>query len=241
MAKTRVLLAESTEFGLELLKDFFRQTEAQIFTAQECGPLLKQAVKVRPDLIVIDQQLPGGDALQCCRTLKQDPELGGTPLILLTSATGPEELQACQQTGCDEVIGKPLDRKRFLEVCRVFLDRVDRREPRILCRSTVVCRRAGESFYGTIEDLSPHGMFVGSDHPIKINDELQLKFILPWHEGSVVTTESRVTWLNGKRSIRKSKLPQGFGVEFISLSEESLDAICDYMEYCLLRRHPLED
>lgn len=239
MAKARVLLADGSEFGLELLKDFFRQTEAQIFTVQEGGALLKQAARVRPDLIVIEQNLPG-DGLHCCRTLKQDSELGGTPVVLLAASPALEELQRCQAAGCDEVVAKPVDRRLFLGVCRGFLERIDRREPRILCRSTVVCRRGDESFYGTIEDLSPHGMFVGSEHPVRNHDTLQLKFILPWHEGTVIATDARVTWLNGKRSLRKSKLPQGFGVEFVDLDEAALDAVCDYMEYCLLRRRPLE-
>lgn len=240
MANVRVLLAESSEFVVELLKDFLRESAVDIFVAHDGDEVLHLAAKLKPALIVLEKHLPVRDGLACCRTLKQDPTLGDTPILLLIDAATPAEVKRCKSAGCDEVLPKPLDRRAFLGVCRDFLARVDRREPRLLCRATVVCRNGADAFYGSIEDVSPRGMFIGSEEKVKAGDEFQLKFVLPWDEGKTIETAARVTWCNGTRSPRKSKMPRGFGVEFVDLDEATQDAICDYLGYILLRRRPLE-
>jgi Tfp pilus assembly protein PilZ len=93
-----------------------------------------------------------------------------------------------------------------------------------------------ETFYGTIEDISPHGMFVGGEREIRIGTELMLKFLLPWQELHLVETRAKVTWSNGIRPRRKSYLPPGFGVEFVNLEPKTLDALNDFITYSLLRQ-----
>jgi hypothetical protein len=151
------------------------------------------------------------------------------------------EHASCLAAGCDAVLYKPLDRKAFLEMGRAFLGRIERREPRILCRATIACRFGQETFFGTIEDISPHGMFVGSNQPVQNGEAVKIKFLLPWQEGRLIETEARVTWVQGARGLRKNKLPQGFGIAFLGLAVAEIEAIRDFIEHSLLRHHHLEE
>jgi Tfp pilus assembly protein PilZ len=134
------------------------------------------------------------------------------------------------------ILGKPLNRRVFLETGRGLLERIDRRQPRVMCRATVVYQLDGKSCYGTIEDISPQGMFVGCEQAVKIGSEVQMKFMLPWQELQLIETAARITWTNGVRPRRKSPLPPGFGVEFVDLCPTVVDAMSDFITYTLLRQ-----
>jgi hypothetical protein len=61
------------------------------------------------------------------------------------------------------VVAKPLDRRDFLETGLSFMHRTPRNGDRIPCRATVACFLGDAGFYGTIENISAKGMYVGSD------------------------------------------------------------------------------
>lgn len=234
MAKKKVLLVSGSEICLELLKDYLRDSEVQIFTAADRTVARKLALKVRPEMTVIDQELADGPGLELLREFCADPLLAELAIILLSGNDINFDGMNCVNTPI--VLGKPLNRRVFLELGRSLLEKIDRRQPRVLCRATVICQVNDETFYGTIEDISPHGMFVGGEREIRIGTELMLKFLLPWQELHLVETRAKVTWSNGLRPRRKSYLPAGFGVEFVGLEPRTLDALNDFITYSLLRQ-----
>jgi CheY-like chemotaxis protein len=237
MMKAKVLLADSSEFCLELLKNFLKHSKVQLFTASDGAGALRQARTLRPDLVVLDRELPALGGLACCRAIKAEQNLAKVPVLLLLSAAQQKEREACLAAGCDAVVAKPLDRKTFLETGRIFLERIERREPRILCRATVACRFGQETCFGTIEDIGPQGMFIGSNRQVQIGETLTIKFLLPWQEGRLLETEACITWVHGSRGLRKSKLPQGFGIVFLGLSATDAEGIRTFIEHSLLRNH----
>lgn len=234
MAKKKVLLVSGSEICLELLKDYLRDSEVQVFTAGDRATARKLALKIRPEMTVIDQDLADGPGLDLLREFCADPQLAELAVIMLAGNDIDVAGMNCVNTLI--VIGKPLNRRVFLELGRTLLEKIDRRQPRVLCRATVICQLNDETFYGTIEDISPHGMFVGGEREIRIGTELMLKFLLPWQELHLVETRAKVTWSNGLRPRRKSYLPAGFGVEFVNLEPRTLDALNDFITYSLLRQ-----
>lgn len=234
MAKKKVLLVSGSEICLELLKDYLRDSEVQVFTAGDRATARKLALKIRPEMTVIDQDLADGPGLDLLREFCADPQLAELAVIMLAGNDIDVAGMNCIHTPI--VIGKPLNRRVFLELGRTLLEKIDRRQPRVLCRATVICQLNDETFYGTIEDISPHGMFVGGEREIRIGTELMLKFLLPWQELHLVETRAKVTWSNGLRPRRKSYLPAGFGVEFVNLEPRTLDALNDFITYSLLRQ-----
>jgi len=234
MAKKKVLLVSASEICLELLKDYLRDSEVQIFTASDRANACKLALKLRPEMTVIDQDLADGPGLELLQELCTNPLLADLAIIMLNNNDLSFDGMSCANTPI--VIGKPLNRRVFLELGRSLLEKIDRRQPRVLCRATVICQAGGETFYGTIEDISPHGMFIGGERKVRIGTELLLKFLLPWQELHLVETQAKITWSNGLRPRRKSHLPAGFGVEFVGLDPKTLDALNDFITYSLLRQ-----
>lgn len=234
MAKKKVLLVSASDVCLELLKDYLRDSEVQIFTAVDRTAACRLALKVKPEMTVIDQDLADGPGLELLRDFCANPLLSELALIILTNNDVPLAGLNCANTPI--IIGKPLNRRVFLEMGRSLLEKIDRRQPRVLCRATVICQGNGETFYGTIEDISPHGMYVGGEREVRVGTELSLKFLLPWQELHLVETRAKVTWSNGLRPRRKSNLPTGFGVEFVGLEPKTLDALNDFITYSLLRQ-----
>jgi len=240
MAKPRVLIVDGSQFGVELIRDYLKQSPLQIFTANDSDEALSLASRVQPNLVVVDEFLPGIGGISLCRALKKDLDLGPVSVILL-AAPGEKSAEGLEADFCDAVLPKPVKRRDFLERARLFLDRIDRREPRILCRATVACCVGGETFYGTIEDISPHGMFVGTIRPMQKGEFLVMKFLLPWQEAHLMETEARVAWANAVHTHRKTVRPQGFGVEFVNPPQEVVDGINGFLQHSILRQVQIEE
>lgn len=67
------------------------------------------ALKLRPDLIVLDLMLPGVDGVEVCRQLRKDPRTTTTSIIMLTARTLPSDRIAGLQAGADDYVDKPFD------------------------------------------------------------------------------------------------------------------------------------
>jgi CheY-like chemotaxis protein len=240
MPQARVLLADSSGFCLDVEKWFLKASAVTIFTAGDGVQALELARKVRPNLVYLEYSLPSMDGVACCRAIKADPKLASTPVVLVIGASGRDAAE-CREAGCDAVLVKPLERRQFLETGRAFLNRVDRRELRIPCRLTVACRMPGKIFYGTIEDVSINGIFVGSTQEVEAGETLDMKFLLPGDGNTLVETAARVTWVNGGKRRRKRYLPVGFGVSFLEMETGATERVQEFIERSLLRQHPPEE
>jgi len=241
MASSRVLIAGPSEFSVEVIKNFLKHSPVKIFTAREKQAAIRTAIQVQPDLMVVDKALAGNEGLAFFQAIKTNPSLSATSVILLVEPGEVADEKLLKEAGCDVVLRKPLDRRIFLETGRSLLAKIDRREPRILCRAGVVCQFEDEVFYGTIEDISPNGMFVGSDRQMSSGQQLNLKFLLPWNEIYLIETKARIAWVNRSVNTRKTFLPTGFGVEFLHLGTDEAAAILAFMHHSLMRQPRLEE
>jgi two-component system cell cycle response regulator DivK len=90
-------------------------------TSAELG--LTLALECRPDLILMDIQLPGMDGLQATALLKGNAATRGIPVIALTALAMKGDEDRIRAAGCDGYIAKPLAYKEFLVVIREHLER----------------------------------------------------------------------------------------------------------------------
>jgi len=215
---------------LELQKTFLKLSSVHILTAKDGVEALNVIKKERPSLVFMDLHMPNMDGAECCALLKSDAEFKSLPVVMITSEGKGEDREICFRSGCDDFLTKPLDRVLFLETARKFLPAIDRRDSRIPCREKAKFRAFGVSLSGDILDISANGAYLAAEYEVEIGTVLEVVLSLPDEGRSMIQAKGRVAWLNGRKSRRNSKVPVGFGVEFIALTEESRKALQLFVE-----------
>ena len=79
-------------------------------------------------------------------------------------------------------------------------------------------------------DLSTGGLFLTTNYPFDVVDNLTLKFTIPDPEEKAVSCKAKVAWVNNETSRRKPEYPLGVGLKFVDLSPEDLLSIEAFLE-----------
>lgn len=217
----KVLLVDDVSMFLELEKDYLQQSAVNILTARDGLEALNICQSQRPAIVFMDLHMPMMNGADCCRAIKKDQQLQSTAVVLITSEGKDADRLLCLSAGCDEFITKPLDREVFLATARKLLPAIDRRDRRVTCRLKVKYRAFGITLSGYIVNLSGNGVYIATDSHVEKGALLDLIFALPEPSGLIIQTKARVAWVNSKKTRQKPSLPEGFGVEIVSLADEA--------------------
>ena len=104
----RILIIEDNRTNMKLATLLVRNAGHTVLCAVDAETGLTQARADRPDLILMDIQLPGMDGLAATTLLKQDPATASIPVIALTAMAMREDEEKTKIAGCDAYISKPL-------------------------------------------------------------------------------------------------------------------------------------
>src|SRR5947209_619687 len=120
MAK-RILVVEDQEDNLQILRDLLTSADFEIIEAKDGEAGVRAAVAERPDLILMDIQLPLLDGYEATRRIKADPALRAMPIIVVTSyALSGDEIKA-RAAGCDAYVTKPYSTRALLAKIREYV------------------------------------------------------------------------------------------------------------------------
>lgn len=113
----KILIVEDNEINMKLIKAILK-TKGYILVEAKDGEEALQAVVIeRPDLILMDIQIPKIDGLEATRRIRKMEELGNTLIIALTAHAMEGDREKILDAGCDGYIAKPIDTRTFpLEV-----------------------------------------------------------------------------------------------------------------------------
>ena len=121
MAGKRILAIEDHEENRRLLRDLLTSFGYELIEAVTGEEGLTAAETERPDLILMDIQLPGIDGYETTRRIKANPMLRNIPVIAVTSyALSGDDVKAFA-AGCDAYVTKPFDPEELLAKIREFL------------------------------------------------------------------------------------------------------------------------
>lgn len=114
-----VLLVEDHPLNRRLMRDLLalRFEVIEAGTAEDALATLRDC---RPDLILMDIQLPGMDGVTCTRRIKAAPETADLPVVAVSAHALPHDIEAGLSAGCEDYITKPITEDPFC-----FLDRLD--------------------------------------------------------------------------------------------------------------------
>ena len=117
----RILVVEDQEDNRRILHDLLTNAGYEIVQAENGVEALRVAAAERPDLILMDIQLPLLDGYEATRRIKADPALQAIPIIVVTSyALSGDEVEA-REAGCDAYVPKPCSPRQLLAKIREFL------------------------------------------------------------------------------------------------------------------------
>ncbi len=114
MSKT-VLIIEDNELNMKLLNDLLQSKGYGTLLAADGVKGLELAREHKPDLIIMDIQLPGISGLEVTRTLKADDEMKAIPVVAVTAFARQGDKEAILEAGCDAYIAKPISIVDFME------------------------------------------------------------------------------------------------------------------------------
>lgn len=121
-----ILIIEDTSANLKLAVFLLESVGHTVFSAADAEAGVALARSERPDLILMDIQLPGMDGLQATALLKRDDATRGIPVIALTALAMKGDKERILAAGCDGYIAKPLRYQEFLEHVRARLPTASR-------------------------------------------------------------------------------------------------------------------
>jgi len=107
------LVVDDNELNVELATFLLEADGWTVTTAADGPAALAQVAHARPDLILMDIQLPGMDGLALTRRLKSDPATSSIPIIAFTAYAMKGDEQRMRAAGCDGYISKPIDVASF--------------------------------------------------------------------------------------------------------------------------------
>jgi len=116
-----ILLVEDTEEVVMMIRDYLESAAYKVVTARNGMEGIALARQVRPDLILMDVQMPGIDGLEATQILRREPEFKHTPIIALTALAMPNDRERCLTAGMDEYLTKPINLKMLVKVIQSFL------------------------------------------------------------------------------------------------------------------------
>jgi CheY-like chemotaxis protein len=117
----KILVIEDNAENRYLVTFLLTQRGHEILTAESGRLGLELAAQVRPDLILLDIQLPGMDGHAVARALKSDPELRHIPIVAVTSYAMVGDREKCLTAGAEGYIEKPINPDTFAAEIERFL------------------------------------------------------------------------------------------------------------------------
>jgi two-component system, cell cycle response regulator DivK len=118
----RILVIEDTEDNRQILRDLLSAAGFDLIEAVDGESGVAMAGAHRPDLILMDIQLPQIDGYEATRRIKADPVLRHIPILAVTSYALSGDEEKTRAAGCDGYIAKPFSPRELLGKVRALLD-----------------------------------------------------------------------------------------------------------------------
>jgi two-component system cell cycle response regulator DivK len=121
MANELILIVEDKETNRKLLRDVLQFKGYRTIETEMGEDGVTLAMQHKPDLILMDYQLPGIDGIEAFHRIRNVSDTAHIPIVAVTASAMPEEAKKMKEAGFDGVLTKPINVKRFVQfVADVF-------------------------------------------------------------------------------------------------------------------------
>ena len=116
-----IMHVEDNEYNRKIVRDLLSKSDYELLEARDGEAALDALTRQRPDLILIDVQLPKLSGLEVIRRIRADPALTQVPVIAITSFALSGDDQRALEAGSNAYIPKPFRPRELLEMIRSFI------------------------------------------------------------------------------------------------------------------------
>lgn len=116
----KVLIVEDNELNMKLFHDLLEAYGYEPFGTRNGLEALDLARKRRPDLILMDIQLPEVSGLEVTKWLKEDDDLCSIPVVAVTAFAMKGDEERIRQGGCEAYLSKPISVPKFIETVKAY-------------------------------------------------------------------------------------------------------------------------
>lgn len=121
MSRKLILHVEDNQYNRKIIRDLLTKNSYEIMEAHNGEAALDVLAHRRPDLILMDVQLPKLSGLEATRRIRADPLLAEIPVIAITSFALSGDDRPALEAGCNAYLAKPFRPRDLLEMIRRFL------------------------------------------------------------------------------------------------------------------------
>jgi two-component system cell cycle response regulator DivK len=119
--KRTVLIVEDNELNMKLFNDLLQAFGYATVQTRDGRTALALAREHRPDLVIMDIQLPEISGLDLTRQIKADVKLKGIPVVAVTAFAMRGDEERIRKEGCEAYLSKPISVQKFLDTVRHFI------------------------------------------------------------------------------------------------------------------------
>lgn len=226
MVSKKIVLSDSPELVSALEGSFFHREGFVFLLARQGSAAYHFIEEEAPAMAILDLAVHADEGMACCRRVKQDPLLAGTPLLMVTPQEDDGALaEACWQAGGDAVVARPLEAARLLDAACGLLGinrRLARRFP--VAFQLAFAAPGLREHTGSAINFNVGGMFIATEKLYPFDTRLDLHFTLPGYS-TPLTCKARVAWVNHPEWRKKTGLPCGMGVQFLPTGPNTLASL----------------
>jgi two-component system cell cycle response regulator DivK len=117
-----VLIVEDNDKNLKLVRDILQHAGHATLETPSGHEGVRLARQHRPDLVLMDIQLPDIDGIEALRQIRADPALDAVPVVAVSASVMPEDLRLIAAAGFDAYVTKPIALKDFKATVQRFLE-----------------------------------------------------------------------------------------------------------------------
>jgi PleD family two-component response regulator len=112
--QTKILVVDDTETMRKYHQSLLSAEGYQVELATNGQEALNQLTQVKPDLILLDIDMPIMDGITCCKAIKATGASCGAKIVMVTSRTDYNKIKEAFRAGCDDYVTKPVDQNELL-------------------------------------------------------------------------------------------------------------------------------
>jgi two-component system cell cycle response regulator DivK len=114
MANELILIVEDNDKNMKLARDILQVKGYRTIEAESAEAGLPLAAAQKPDLVLMDIQLPGINGIEALKRLRASPETSRIPVLAFTASVMPQDRKEIMSAGFDGFVSKPINLKEFI-------------------------------------------------------------------------------------------------------------------------------